>query len=199
MAASLRGVGYDVAIPFDWSRFSSLPVPGLSTLAGQQLAGGHRGRRPAAPAPAQPGGCHRPAPDRPSPAAGWSSAKRRWPSRHRQAGALPALKAGWLKMTLLDPHPADDPRLSGTPGLPPYSVSGGPLGRLFVTGYNAFVAGAEDPAVVVPGNVDEAEVYYQRTDHRLASSPDESPLVNLAERIFIPWGDVPVFGAGPLQ
>lgn len=195
MAASLRGVGYDVAIPFDWSRFSSLPVPGLSTLAGQQLAGAIVAAAQQLQPRLSPGDVidlHLIGHSRGGVVVSQVALALQ---ALEQAGALPALKAGWLKMTLLDPHPADDPRLSGTPGLPPYSVSGGPLGRLFVTGYNAFVAGAQDPAVVVPGNVDEAEVYYQRTDHRLASSPNESPLVNLAERIFIPWGDVPVFGA----
>ena len=196
MAASLRGVGYDVAIPFDWSRFSSLPVPGLSTLAGQQLAGAIVAAAQQLQPRLSPGDVidlHLIGHSRGGVVVSQAALALK---ALEQAGALPALKAGWLKMTLLDPHPADDPGLSGTPGLPPYSVSGGPLGRLFVTGYNAFVAGTQDPAVVVPGNVDEAEVYYQRTDHRLASSsPTSRPSSTSPERIFIPWGDVPVFGA----
>ena len=36
MTDSLRNEGYDAAIPFDWSSTSSLPIPGMTILAGQR-------------------------------------------------------------------------------------------------------------------------------------------------------------------
>jgi hypothetical protein len=200
MAASLRREGYDAAIPFDWSTFSSLPFPGATALAGQRLAA-------AVAATAQqlqlqpqfhPGDVidlHLIGHSRGAVVISQAALDL---EAIEQAGALSPLRAGWLKLTFLDPHPAHNVPSAGDPAGRTFSASNGPVGRLFQAGYRLFSAAAQDPAVVVPGNVDDAEVYYQQTDHRGTTSPDESPVANLAEKFFVPWGEVPVLG-GPAR
>ena len=70
----------------------------------------------------------------------------------------PGLKAGYLKVTMLDPHAANN----GVRGQQ-YSVSNGLLGQIARMEIDAFQSKAKDPAVVVPPNVQDAEVFYQHT------------------------------------
>lgn len=97
-----------------------------------------------------------------------------------QNTAPPQLQAGYIKETMLDPHAANN----GVRG-PQYSVASGFLGWVAKTQINDFQSRAKDPLVVVPSNVDDAEVFYQHTPANQAES--NNGLYNL-------WGQVPVAG-----
>jgi hypothetical protein len=93
---------------------------------------------------------------------------------------------GYTKMTFLDPHPANN---TPTPGNPTIliSPSPGPFGRLANELYQDFQLVAQDPPVVVPPGVRDAEVYYQQASYLGALSP--------IERIFNLWGEGVITGA----
>ena len=38
MAQSLQSDGYDLVVPFKWTAFSSLPIKGMTVLAGELMA-----------------------------------------------------------------------------------------------------------------------------------------------------------------
>jgi hypothetical protein len=101
---------------------------------------------------------------------------------NRTGAWTPGLKAGYLKMTMLDPHPANN---GGS--TPQYSVSNGLLGVIARDEINAFQSKAKDPPVFVPANVQDAEVFYQHTP------VDQSGGSN--HGIYNLWGRVPVLGA----
>ena len=90
-------------------------------------------------------------------------------------------KAGYLKVTMLDPHAANN----AFPGKQ-YSVAGGLLGTIARSQINAYQSKAKDPLPVVTDNVQDAEVFYQRTpvDQTFGSN---GGVYNL-------WGQVPVKG-----
>ena len=73
-------------------------------------------------------------------------------------------------------------------------TSPGLIGHTGVILYTRFSAEAQDPPVMLPSDVDDAEVYSQHTSYRDTFSPDESPLVNLTEKYFVNWGVVPILG-----
>jgi len=93
----------------------------------------------------------------------------------------PQLKAGYIKDTLLDPHPANN----AVPGQQ-YSTTDGPLGLLATAEISSFQSKAKDPPVFIPSIVNDAEVFYQHTS-ALNSHGVNSDLYNL-------WGEVPVKG-----
>lgn len=97
-----------------------------------------------------------------------------------KVGAPANMQAGWLEMTMLDPHAANN----GVPGKQ-YSVSNGLLGWIANEEIKGYQSRAKDPAVVVPSNVDQAEVFFQRTPARKAES--NNGIYNL-------WGQVPIHG-----
>jgi hypothetical protein len=99
-----------------------------------------------------------------------------------QKGWPPAMKAGYLEVTMLDPHAANN-AFAGQQ----YSVSSGPLGFLAKEEINAFQSNAKDPPVIVPANVDRAEVFYQHTPVAKTYGSNGG-IYNL-------WGQVPVIGA----
>lgn len=191
MANSLKADGYDVAIPFDWSNISSLPIPGMTTLAGQELAaevaGAVQGLAPKL-GPNDVIDLHLIGHSRGTVVISQAALDLQG---MEQGGLLPQLRAGWQKLTFLDPHPAN---LASTL-TPTSSASTGPIGQIFRLGYAAFAAAAQDPMVIAPSNTDQSEVYYQHTAISDAQSPDEGPLVNLVDKFFLPWGEVPVLGA----
>jgi pimeloyl-ACP methyl ester carboxylesterase len=174
MATSLQDAGYDAAIPFDWAALSGLPAPGLSTLAAGGLA--TQIGATVAELPLQPGDVvdlH---------LIGHS----RGGSVVTQAAALlptelAPLQGGFLKLSLLDPHPARNGPV------PYYSHSTGPIGvfsgKLFV----AFQAQANDPPLTIPAAADRTEIFLQQT-----LAPDA---VNPLELFIISWGEVPAGGA----
>ncbi len=95
-----------------------------------------------------------------------------------QAGLPANVRAGYLKMTMLDPHAANNAARG-----PQYSVGEGPLGWLAKQAINAYQSRAQDPLVVVPPNVQSAEVFFQHTPVRIAGT--NHGLYNL-------WGQVPL-------
>ncbi len=92
----------------------------------------------------------------------------------------PGIAAGTMKMTMLDPHAANN----HAPGYQ-YSIAGGLLGRIGKNTIQLFQWRADDPIVSVPKNVDSAEVFYQHT--RVGEAKTNNGLYNL-------WGQVPVRG-----
>jgi hypothetical protein len=82
------------------------------------------------------------------------------------------LSRGYVKMTLLDPHPANNDYGLNASINPLAAVAGLPL-----AGYLGFQAAVHDPPVVVPARVNEAELYYQQNS--FWSSPGKEFLVNL--------------------
>ncbi|HLH27392.1 MAG TPA: hypothetical protein VKW77_00670, partial [Acidimicrobiales bacterium] len=78
------------------------------------------------------------------------------------------LRLGWHSLTLIDPTPA-------TPGA---AFAGpGPLGRLSRLAASWFAARASDPSLVIPADVQQADVYFERSGRstsladRLAGTP----------------------------
>jgi hypothetical protein len=94
-----------------------------------------------------------------------------------------ALRAGYLKETLLDPHAANN----HVPGGKQYSVSSGVLGTIARWAINDYQGRAKDPLPVVPANVNAAEVFYQHTPIAQAKGSNHG-VYNL-------WGQVPVRAA----
>lgn len=95
-------------------------------------------------------------------------------------GMSPALNAGYKKVTMLDPHAANNNLAAKQ-----YSVSGGLFGWLARQEINKFQSKAKDPLPVVPANTNEAEVFFQHTPAKKADTHDG--VYNL-------WGQVPVQG-----
>jgi hypothetical protein len=98
-----------------------------------------------------------------------------------QDNAPSNVRAGFLKDTMLDPHAASN-AVAGQQ----YSVSNGILGWIARESIDQFQSKAKDPAVIVPANVDSAEVYYQHTPVSQTFGSN-SGVYNL-------WGQVPVHG-----
>jgi hypothetical protein len=93
-----------------------------------------------------------------------------------QNGTLPApMTRGWVKMTMLDPHPAKN---GPTGPLCSFDWQS-PIGWLLFAGCAAFQAIAQDPDAVFPVRVNQPEVYFQHTSYRDAPS---------WERFFNLWG-----------
>jgi hypothetical protein len=89
----------------------------------------------------------------------------------------PIFTGGFLQMTMLDPHPANN--AFGK------FYSHNPVDSAVLQSYIFFQSGAQDPQVIVPNNVNEAEVFYQHTGYSrfLISDPSEF-ILNL-------WGEQP--------
>ena len=98
-----------------------------------------------------------------------------------QNGWPKVAQQGYLKMTMLDPHAANN----GVKGQQ-YSVSHGLFGWIAQNYINDYQSRAHDPPVVVPANVDSAEVYYQHTPISHAGGSNDG-IYNL-------WGQVPIHG-----
>ena len=175
LANALSADGYDATVPFDWSQLALMPQPGVVDVAAasmvaqvnQAIAGLGVGPNDAVD-------LHL--------------------IGHSRGGGLvsrvaamadtafdPQVQHGFLKLTLLDPHPTHNG------AVPYYSASTGPLGRLSERYFLAFQAAANDPPLTIPSNVDQAEVFYQQTPATMAYQPDE---------VFVnSWGEVPALGA----
>jgi hypothetical protein len=98
-----------------------------------------------------------------------------------QVGWPANLKAGYLKTTMLDPHAANNGVTAKQ-----YDTAKGFLGWVARKEINAYQSKAHDPPVVVPANVNQAEVYYQHTPIKQATGSNGG-IYNL-------WGQVPVHG-----
>src|SRR5262249_53322482 len=93
----------------------------------------------------------------------------------------PPLAGGYLKLTLLDPHPArTSPVAYG-------SAAKCAIGRLVDQTYHAFQAAVADPPLVIPPRVNRAEVFYQTASVQATLSPQD--------RVLNIWGSVPASGS----
>lgn len=204
MAASLKNeAGYDRTVAFDWDATSFLPVPGMTERAGVNMAGrvAREIRQLTALYPDDIIDVH---------FIGHSRGAVVISQALMRLEANPDVNQGFTKMTMLDPHPAKNypdehysvvniplpiPEELRRIVAPPLRRLFGVIGAIDELGAWAeralilFQAATNDPDVVVPPNVDLAEVYYQRTPWFLAS-PGLETILNL-------WGDVPIRNESP--
>ena len=168
--------GFDQAIPFDWASDSDKGDPGFATGAGDRLAAQIISAEDSLIQDyGQPGdvvdldliGHSR----------GAVVISQALQDLYHTAG--PGLAGGYVKMTLLDPHPANNDE-----GLA--SVNG-TFGSLVAGPYLAiFQAAAQDPQVVIPPNVDAWDDIYQNTPSSSAFGMSLS-----GENFMNLWGDDP--------
>src|SRR5262249_23645514 len=163
----LKQQGYDAVIPYNWIAASD--VPGRAAMQGPRLASEILAAASQFP-PSDPVDLH---------FIGHTEGAvvNTQAIIALQSSMTPQLKAGYMKDTLLDPHPASN----AIPGQE-YSVTSGLLGRLATAEISSFQSKAKDPPVFIPSIVNDAEVFYQHT--RAANSHGvNSDLYNL-------WGEV---------
>jgi hypothetical protein len=173
MAQQLLADGYDAVIPYNWVEVSS--TPGSAVRQGPRVA-----------ADVIQAAAHFPA-DEPvdvhfighSEGAVVNSQAILWLNRY---GWPANAQAGYLKVTMLDPHAANNNIAAKQ-----YSVSNGLLGVIARQEINDYQSKAKDPLPVVTPNVQDAEVFYQHTPVRQTHGSNGG-IYNL-------WGQVPVQGA----
>jgi hypothetical protein len=171
MASSLRREGYDAVIPFNWVSQSN--HPGAAAREGARLA-----RRVLAVSGRFPGSdpidLH---------FIGHSEGTvvNSQAIIRLESKMPPRLRAGYLKVTMLDPHAAN----TGVRGQQ-YSVARGVLGWLAKAVIDDYQSRAKDPRAIVPPGVDDAEVFYQHTPASRSHGVNGG-VYNL-------WGQVPVQG-----
>jgi len=176
-SAVLGQLGYDQVIPFDWTSTSNLPVPGVTQAQGLVLA---LEIHAAADLLVLTGGSSGDVVDL------------RLIGHSRGAVVIsqalldladttdPVLVGGFKVMTMLDPHPANNSFATRD-----YSAANNVFGKFAVSVYQKFQALAQDPQVVIPSNVDEAELYYQHTPaSRFSGVFNSEAYLNL-------WGEDP--------
>jgi hypothetical protein len=182
MNGSLLADGYDDVIPFYWISQSATSQPGEAIAAGnllyQQIISVAR-QLVTKPDPLTSNG---------QPLAGSvvdlhlighsrGSVVISQAMQDLQGTTIPELEGGYKRMTMLDPHPASNSISLFLMSFDPTSV----LGWLAATEVILFQSDADDPEVVVPANVDQAEVYFQHTNH--------SDTPSLSEQILNLWGE----------
>lgn len=174
MTNGLLGAGFDAAVPFNWAALSAVPAPGSTTLAAQSMVVQVGQAISALPIHVndvvnlQLIGHSR----------GGDVVSQVVPLINRTQAPL---AGGYLKLTLLDPHPARNSTVLY------FSSSNGPIGALAQADFVAFQAAANDPPLTIPTGVNSTEIFYQQTPVTSAVRPDE---------LFInPWGEVPAGGS----
>ncbi|AGA30994.1 lipase family protein [Singulisphaera acidiphila] len=170
MAKSLKAQGYDVVIPYNWVAESR--TPGAAAKQGPRVARLVELAANQAPE-GEPVDVH---------FIGHSEGTvvNSVAIRYLEKNEPARLAEGYLKVTLLDPHAANN----NAPGGRQYSVSKGLLGDLARWIIDGYQQKAKDPLPVIWGNVDAADVYYQRTPIAGAKGSNDG-IYNL-------WGQVPV-------
>jgi hypothetical protein len=174
LASSLESDGYDAAIPYNWAALSASTAPGVVTAAAQGLAA--QINQTIANLPIQPNDVvdiHLIGQSRGADVASLAAGLLDWNA--------PPLQGGYLKLTLLDPHPARNGPVAYD------SVSNGPIGQLVDRAYLAIQADAADPPLRVPPRVNQAEVFYQTATVQDTLAPQD--------RVLNLWGAVPVGGS----
>lgn len=166
----LQDFGYDTVIPFNWAGQSK--TPGAAAQQGPRLAKKIENAIASLP----PGA----AVDMDYIGHSEGSVVVSQAALYFQKHPSANLKAGYSRMTLLDPHAANPEAPNNAE-----SVSGGFTGWLTKRIISWYKGNARDPLVQVPGNINEADVYYQRTP--LSVNPVNHGLYNLL-------GQVPVIG-----
>jgi hypothetical protein len=174
MAATLQQVdGYEAVIAFNWVQLSILPFPGVTNLAAGQLfqqvvteADQLASQHPGDVVDVNFIGHSR------------GNVVISQTLQDLQGTTDPALRGGYLQMTMLDPHPASN--LDG-----PFSwVPGNPQSTAIAELTFLFQALAHDPQVIVPSNVAKAEDFNQQT-------PAGQLFPSLIETFLNLWGEQP--------
>lgn len=171
MARALRGQGYDAVIPFSWVVQSN--HPGAAVKQGPRLARTVLKVAKRFPASA-PIDLH---------FIGHSEGTvvNSVAIRDLETDPSPQIGAGYVEMTMLDPHSAST-KVTGKQ----YSVSSGFLGWIARVAINVYQSEANDPAPFVPPGVDNTQVFYEHTAAAHAHG-ENLDIYNL-------WGQVPVRG-----
>lgn len=165
----LKQKGYDAAFAFDWAQLSSITGPGFAVQASQGLAteilNATKNVFPANDVI----DLHVIAHSRGSIVSALAL------DSLKSQTTVPALGAGFVQWTLLDPHP-----LRNDVAVRNESASFGPLGRLVFRSYRLLQTLTNDPALFAPANVDFIETFFQRK---------ESADIRFGEQKFLnPWG-----------
>lgn len=169
---------YDFVIPFDWVATSNLPVPGLALRAGNSLASQiSTDADLLVAASGSPGDVV----DLDLIGHSRGAVVISRALQDLNGTKDPVLAGGFVKMTLLDPHPANN-------DYGPRSLRQGSnvAANIFGPDLAAFQDGADDPPVVIPSNVDSWDDIYQNTPASSAFG------LNLSGEGFLNlWGDDP--------
>jgi hypothetical protein len=96
--------------------------------------------------------------------------------------ADPVFTGGYIKATLLDPHPGNNYDRS----MNFYDALVDEVGQAAVTEYQRQQDIFQDPQVVVPNNVMEVEVYYQ---HTLVNDFPLNTISHVSEAVLNLWGE----------
>jgi hypothetical protein len=192
MTAALEAKGYDDTIGYNWAAASRIPAPGVAALHGTRLAERIRLAADAlATLPNDVVDLHLIGHSR-----GTVVVSRALLGLNADPGP-PQLAIGYTKVTLLDPHPARNraPLFNGllelTNGTGVSTIGGFSFDPSFSTSLNAaittlqFQAAVSDPRVVLPANVDETRLFFQRRMWFQTTTPFEQQLH------FNVWGDRP--------
>jgi len=173
---------YDLAIPFDWSNTSNLPFSGMATAAGdrlsQQIISDADALVQRLGSPGDVVDLHLIGHSRG--AVVISQALQDLDEVNITTD--PVIIGGFKIMTMLDPHPANNGFAS-----PDYSAAGNFFASFLLQKYQKMQAAMQDPQVIIPPNVDEAEEYYQHTPVSMFSGVYSSQ----AEAFLNLWGEDP--------
>ena len=177
MAENLQSIdGFDQVIPFDWSLTSNLPLPNLATAAGDRLA---LQITSAADALVQNYGSQGDVVDLDLIGHSRGAVVISQALQDLDGTTDPVLAGGYVKMTVLDPHPANNQY-----GLASFSSTSPFASLVAMSALSAFQTAADDPQVVIPSNVDSWDDVYQHTPSTSAFGLNVESLMNL-------WGDSP--------
>ncbi len=176
MAQDLQSIdGFDQVIPFNWSLTSNVPLPNLATAAGNNLASQIIS---AADALVQNYGSQGDVVDLDLIGHSRGAVVISQALQDLDGTTDPVLAGGYVKMTVLDPHPANNQY-----GLASFSSTSPFASLVLMPALSAFQTAADDPQVVIPSNVDSWDDVYQQTPSTSAFGLVES-YMNL-------WGDSP--------
>jgi hypothetical protein len=174
MAATLQQDGYQAVIAFNWTRTSFIPLPGFAVQAGNRLAreittlaDQLAAQHPGDVVDIQFIGHSR------------GAVVVSQAAQDLNGTSDPALRGAYMLMTLLDPHPA-----SNASGLLLSFEPFVPLSLDIAVGTYVFQLLANDPQVLIPSDVQQAEVFFQHTRVPNKFQTASERLVNL-------WGETP--------
>ena len=179
MAANLqKDDHFDQVIAFDWASSLDLPIPGVTVHQGQRLA-----NQIAIVADSMVASEGNPGVDVVDLDLIGHSRGAVVVSQALQdlVGTTdPILNGGYKTMTMLDPHPANVRYFLGDHSFGKYPL------KIVLEAYLIFETFALDPQMVIPANVDQANLYFQHTPARSFSI-----LANPTEAILNLWGEEP--------
>lgn len=171
LARQMQSFGYDAVIPFNWANKSR--TPGAAAKQAPRMA-----KRILAESAALPTGASI---DLDYIAHSEGTVVVTQASMFLQKNASAPFQTGYQRMSLLDPHAANPEAPNNAE-----STAGGFSGWLTNRIISWYKGNARDPLVQIPNNINEADVYYQRTP--VTVNPVNGGLYNLL-------GQVPVIGS----